>query len=156
MKPLVRIAFGDTSEVVLTQMLIPSVALGAIGLLVWLAYYLGFRGDRRISGEAELLALGAKYGGTQQFLLDANGSSAIALLNDGHLLAAKIVGDRVATRIFPKAALTSIKLSKPKPDRNLGIELRFNDVGFSSVRVATAQNTLPVWLDRLQSETGKS
>ena len=155
-KTVVSISFGDKDWAVLTQMLIPFVAFAAIGFLVWLAYFLGFRGERRISSEAELLALSRPHGGTQQFLLDKDGSSAIALLNDGQLLAAKIVGDRVATRIFPKSALASIKLSKPKPDQNLGIELRFNDVGFSSMRVASMQNRLPAWLDRLQSETGKS
>ena len=152
-KTVVYKFLDDKHLEMLTQVLISSIALGAIGFLVWLAYFLGFRGGRRISGEAELLSLSRSYGGTQQFLLDTNGSSAIALLNDGQLLAAKIVGDRVATRIFPKSALASIKLSQPKPDQNYGIELRFNDIGFSSMRVATTENRLPIWLDRLQSET---
>ena len=136
-------------------MLIPFVALAAIGFLVWLAYFLGFRGERRISGEAELLALSRPYGGAQQVLLDTNGFSAIALLNDGQLLVAKIVGDRVATRIFPKSALGSVKLKHRKPDQNLEIELRFNDVGFSSMRLATMDSSLPTWLDQLRSEKGK-
>ena len=139
----------------LTPVLISLIALGAIGFLVWLAYFLGFRGERRISGEAELFAISRPYGGAQQFLLDTNGSSAIALLNDGQLLAAKIVGDRAATRIFPKSALASIKLSQLKLDQNYGIELRFNDLGFSTMLVATTDNRLPIWLDRLQSETDK-
>ena len=148
-------AFGDNHQAMLTTILISFAALAAIGFLVWLAYLLGFRGGRRISGEAELQALSRPYGGAQQFLLDANGAGAIDLLHDGQLLAAKIVGDQVATRIFPKSELASIKLFKPKPDLNLGIELRFHDAGFSSVRVATMEGHLPAWLDELQPRTSK-
>ena len=140
----------------MSTILLPLLSLAAIGFLVWLAYFLGFRGGRRISGEAELLALSRPYGGAQQFMLDTNGASAIALLNDGQLMAAKTVGDRIATRIFPKSALVSIRLHKPKPDQNLGIELRFNDVGFSLIRMNTTESQLPAWLDQLQSDTGKS
>nr|WP_310524418.1 hypothetical protein [Polymorphobacter sp.] len=137
------------------KILISFASLASIGFLVWLAYLLGFRGGTRISGEAELQALSQPYGGAQQFLLDANGAGAIALLHDGQLLAAKIVGDRVATRIFPSSALASIKLFKPKSDQNLGIELRFDDTGFSSIRVATMENQLPAWLDQLQPKMSK-
>jgi hypothetical protein len=136
--------------------LLPFVSLASIGFLVWLAYFLGFRGGRRILGEAELLAISRPNGGAQQFLLDVGGASAIALLNDGQLLAAKIVGDRVATRIFPKTALASVELRQSKPDQNFGIELRFKDLGFSSMRVATLECHLPAWLDQLRSETNIS
>lgn len=136
----------------LTQLLIAFVALAAIGFLVWLAYFLGFRGGDGISGEAEFLALTQTHGGAQQFLLDTNGISAIALLNDGQLLAAKTFGNRFTTRVFPQSALSSIKMFKPKPDQNLGIELRFNDVGFPSMRLATMDNHVPSWLDHMQLE----
>ena len=139
----------------MSTILIPLLSLAAIGFLVWLAYFLGFRGGRRITDEAELLALMGPYGGVQQFMLDTNGASAIALLNDGQLMAAKTVGDRITTRIFPKSALVSIKLHKAKPNQSLGVELRFNDVGFSSIRVDATESQLPAWLDQLQSETGK-
>ena len=139
----------------LTQVLIPLISLASIGFLVWLAYFLGFRGDRRIAGEDEVRVLSYPYGGTQQFLLDTNGLSAIALLNDGQLLAAKIVGDRVATRVFPTSALGSVKLNQHEPNQNLGIELRFNDLGFASVRLATIDSKLPIWLDQIRSEKGK-
>lgn len=136
--------------------LLPFVSLASIGFLVWLAYFLGFRGGHRISGEAELLALSRPYGGVQQFLLDKNGASAIALLNNGQLMAAKIVGDRVATRIFPKSALTYVKSHPSKKDQNLEVELRFSDVGFSSMRVQASESHLPTWLDQIQSEAVKS
>jgi hypothetical protein len=136
--------------------LLPLLSLASIGFLVWLAYFWGFRGGRRITDEAELLALSRPYGGAQQYLLDTNGASAIALLNDGQLMAAKTFGERITTRIFPKSAVTHIKLYQPKSDQNLGVELRFNDLGFSSIRVATMESHLPAWLDRLQSETSKS
>ena len=140
----------------MSTILLPTASLASIGFLVWLAYLLGFRGGRRIAGEAELLALGSPYGGVQQFLLDTNGASAIALLNDGQLLAAKSVGDRIATRIFPKSALSSMKLRQSKPAQHLGIELRFHDLGFASMRLATVENQLPAWLAQLQSETSGS
>ena len=132
--------------------LLPLLSLASIGFLVWLAYFWGFRGGRRISGEAELLALSRPHGGAQQFLLDTNGASAIALLNDGQLMAAKTVGDRITTRIFPASALAHIKLYQPKSDQNLGIELRFSDLGFSSIRLEATESCLPDWLDRLKSE----
>jgi hypothetical protein len=136
--------------------LLPLLSLASIGFLVWLAHFWGFRGGRRITDEAELLTLSRPYGGAQQFLLDTNGASAIALLNDGQLLAAKTVGDRVTTRIFPQSAVTSIKLHQKKAEQNLDVELRFNDLGFSSIRVEATESDLPGWLDRLQSETSKS
>lgn len=139
----------------MSTILISIASLASIGFLVWLAYFLGFRGGRRISGEAELLALSRPYGGAQQFLLDSSGASAIALLNDGQLMAAKTVGDRITTRIFPTSALANIKLYQPKSVQNLGIELRFNDLGFSSIRVATTESHLPAWLNQLKTETGK-
>ena len=136
----------------MSVILIQIASLASIGFLVWLAYFLGFRGGRRIAGEAELLALTGPYGGARQFLLDTNGASAIALLNDGQLMAAKTVGDRITTRIFPTSALAHIKLYQPKSDQNLGIELRFNDLGFSSIRLEATESNLPDWLDRLKSE----
>lgn len=139
-----------------STIMLPLLSLASIGFLVWLAYFLGFRGGRRISGETELLALSRAYGGAQRFLLDTNGASAIALLNDGQLMAAKTVGDRITTRIFPTSALAHIKLYQPKSDQNLGIELRFSDLGFSSIRMNTTESQLPAWLDQLQSTTGKS
>jgi hypothetical protein len=135
--------------------LLPFLSLASIGFLAWLAYFLGFRGGRRIADEAELLALSRPYGGTQQFLLDTNGASAIALLNDGQLLAAKTFGDRITTRIFPQSAIKQIKSYQPKSDQKSGVEFRFNDVGFSSIRVETIESHLPPWLNKLQSETGK-
>ena len=140
----------------MSAILIQTASLAAIGFLVWLAYFLGFRGGRRITDEAELVALSRPYGGAQQFMLDTNGASAIALLNDGQLMAAKTVGDRIATRIFPKSAVTSIKLHQKKPEQNLDVELRFNDLGFSSIRVEAIESQLPAWLDQLQSDTSKS
>ena len=140
----------------MSAILIQTASLAAIGFLVWLAYFLGFRGGRRITDEAELVALSRPYGGAQQFMLDTNGASAIALLNDGQLMAAKTVGDRITTRIFPKSAVTSIKLHQKKPEQNLDVELRFNDLGFSSIRVEAIESQLPAWLDQLQSDTSKS
>jgi hypothetical protein len=140
----------------MSTILIPTVSLASIGFLVWLAYFLGFRGGRRISGEAELLALSDPYGGMQQFLLDTNGASAIALLNDGQLLAAKSVGGRIATRVFPKSALAALKLRQSNPAQHLGIEMQFNDLGFASMRLATVEHHLPAWLAQLQSEASGS
>ena len=139
----------------MSVILIQTASLASIGFLVWLAYFLGFRGGRRITGESELLALSRPYGGAQQFLLDSNGASAIALLNDGQLMAAKTVGDRITTRIFPTSALAHIKLYQPKSDQNLGIELRFSDLGFSSIRLEATESNLPAWLNQLKTETGK-
>jgi hypothetical protein len=140
----------------MNKLLIPLGSLALIGFLVWLAYLMGFRGGRRISGETELLALAGPHGGTQQFLLDTKGASAIALLKDGQLMAAKIVGEQVVTRIFPISALMSIKQTKSKPDQNLAIELRFKDFGFAPVCVETNENHLPSWLEQLQLETSNS
>ena len=137
------------------ETLVPLIALTSIGFLVWLAYAWGFRGGQRIADEAELFALSRPYGGAQLFMLDTNGASAIALLNDGQLMAAKTVGDRITTRVFPKTALVSIKLRKSKSDQHMGIELRFADVGFSSVRVEAIEGQLPAWLHQLKSDTGK-
>jgi hypothetical protein len=139
----------------MSVILLQTASLASIGFLVWLAYVLGFRGGTRISDEAELLALARPYGGAQQYLLGIDGASAIALLNDGQLLAAKTVGDRVTTRIFPTSSLKHIKLHRSKSVQSLEIELRFHDLGFASIRVATTESHLPAWLGQLKIETGK-
>lgn len=126
-------------------------SLAAVGFLVWLAWALGFRGNRRIAGEAEMLALSEPHGGAQQCAIDTGGKSAIALLNDGRLLVAKIVGDRITTRIFDKGAIASIDMRRAN---GLQVRVRFKDFGFASLRLDTLDSAPQLWLGNFSAKTG--
>lgn len=134
----------------------PLVSLTATAFLIWLTYFLGFHGGRRFESEDEFLALSAPYGGATQHLMDAGGAGGIALLRDGQLLVAKMVGDKVATRIFPQSAIDSFVSSHASPGERLSIKMRFKDLGFSAVTLETTSSTLPAWLDMLQTRRDKS
>jgi len=134
----------------------PLVSLTASAFLIWLTYFLGFRGGRRFESEDEFLALIAPYGGATQYLMDASGAGGIALLQDGQLLVAKMVGDKAATRIFSRSAIDSIVSSNASSDTRLSIKIRFKDLGFSALTLETALRTLPTWLDLPQTRGHKS
>lgn len=132
-------------------MLAPFGAVAATGFLVWLAYFLGYRGARRFETEADFLALCTPYGGARQHLLDSGGVSGIALVGNGQVLVAKFVGDRVATRVFSPSAIVSLVGKHTKPGQDLAIKLHFKDFGFSTVALKTSLRAMPGWLDHLQS-----
>ena len=134
----------------------PLVSLTATAFLIWLTYFLGFRGGRRFESEDEFLALSAPYGGAKQYLMDASGAGGIALLHDGQLLVAKMVGDKAATRIFPRSAIDSVVSSHASPGERLSIKMQFKDMGFSAVTLETTLGTLPAWLDLPQTRGDKS
>jgi hypothetical protein len=134
----------------------PLASLTATAFLIWLTYFLGFRGGRRFGSEDEFLALSAPYGGATQYLMDAGGSGGIALLRDGQLLVAKMVGDKVATRVFPQSAIDSLVSSYASSDKRLSIKMQFKDLGFSAVTFETTLGALPAWLDLLQTRKHKS
>jgi len=134
----------------------PLVSLTATAFLIWLTYFLGFRGGRRFESEDEFLALSAPYGGATEHLMDAGGAGGIALLHDGQLLVAKMVGDKVATRIFPQSAIDSLVCAYASSGERLSIKMQFKDLGFSAVTLETKMRTMPAWLKMLQTKGDKS
>jgi hypothetical protein len=134
----------------------PLASLTATAFLIGLAYFLGFRGGRRFASEDEFLALSAPYGGATEHLMDASGAVGIALLRDGQLLVARIVGDKVAIRIFPQSAIQSLKSSQATPGKRLSIKMQFKDFAFSPVTLETTLGVLPAWLDQLPTGRDKS
>jgi|LauGreDrversion4_2_1035121.scaffolds.fasta_scaffold82666_4 hypothetical protein len=133
----------------------PLLSLTATAFLIWLTYFLGFRGGRRFESEDEFLALSAPYGGATQHLMDSGGAGGIALLRDGQLLVAKMVGDKVATRIFPQSDIDSLVSSFDPPGERLSIKMQFKDLGFSTITLKTTLDTLPAWLKLLQTRGDK-
>jgi len=134
----------------------PLASLTATAFLIWLTYFLGFRGGRRFESEDEFLALSAPYGGATEHLMDAGGAGGIALLHDGQLLVAKMVGDKVATRIFPQSAIDSLVCAYASSGERLSIKMQFKDLGFSAVTLETKMRTMPAWLKMLQTKGDKS
>jgi len=130
--------------------LVPLAAVASSGFLVWLAYLLGYHGGRRFESEAEFLALCTPYGGARQHLLDLGGQSGIALVGNGQVLVAKMVGDRVATRVFSPSAIEAFDVTHTDPGEIVAVKLHFKDVGFSAVTLKTTLGTMPCWLDHLQ------
>ncbi len=127
-------------------------SLAATFFLIWLTYFLGFRGGRRFENEDAFLALCAPYGGAKQHLMDAGGAGGIALLADGQLLVAKMVGEKVATRVFPPSTIDRLVSSPAKDGQHLLLTLQFKDFGYSAMTLETNMGALPAWLDRLPTK----
>ena len=129
---------------------IPLGSLASIAMLVGLSYALGFRGRRMLSDESEVVALSKPYGGAQEIMMDANGTSAIATLHDGRLLLCKVFGSGIVTRVFSKDEIVSVENFSPKREHARSVSLHFKDLGFPTLALETSSNILPQWLEDLK------
>lgn len=127
-------------------------SLASIAMLVGLSYALGFRGRRALPDDAELVALSERYGGGQDFVVDANRASAITMLNDGRLLVCKAVGSATVSRVFSTDEIVSAADYRPKRAQARGVSLQFKDAGFPSLKLEMAGEIWPLWLERMEQE----
>lgn len=129
---------------------LPLGSLASIAVLVWFSYAMGFRGRRTLSGDDELMALTQAYGGTREFVMDADRASAIAMLHDGRVFLCKVVGNAIVTRVYSKGEIASVADYRPKRDHVRGISFQFKDPGFPSLKLEVPGEVLPQWFEDLK------
>jgi hypothetical protein len=140
-----RAWMGDTRmEAIATSVVGSFVAISAI---LALAFALGFRGKGLLADEGEVRALAQPFGGTHDYMLDAHGTGAFALLIDGRLFAAKVMGNQIVTRVFPRTAILSVKVRQQNSSESVRVVAKFNDFSFPTLQVETTKQSLPTWLE---------
>ncbi|MBX3511407.1 MAG: hypothetical protein KF700_09410 [Hyphomonadaceae bacterium] len=116
----------------------------AIALMVGAAAVLGFRASAKLD-EAELARLAdAEHAAIRAAAIDAKGRSALALLDNGKLLAAKVMADGVSARVAqPEQVRLRARAGK--------LHVTFGDVGYPSLHMKLAEP--PPWLAELAGGT---
>lgn len=130
-------------------------SLAAVIALAALAYGLGFKGDRRLTSEEEVRAMIARAApGAQadELALDADGRAALALLTDGRLYAVRVLGARVAERVFPMASVRRLKRKLVKKP-GITVVLSTAEFGFPEIEMRFRGTEPPGWLERLRRVT---
>lgn len=120
----------------------PALAGSIVAVLVMIAIaaVLGFRQTARLD-EAELKRLAAAEGvSVDRFVLAPDGKSALARLEDGKLMIARVMGADVSARIVPMGA-ARFRLHGGK------FRVAFADTGFPPLDLEIDQT--PPWLGRL-------
>lgn len=118
-----------------------------IALMLGVAAALGFLKGARIANVAALGVLLADYepgARIEDAAIDDKGRAALAKLNDGRVLVARVMGDSVSLRTLSADAM---RLSIA----NGRVSARFADLGFPSLNMALAEP--PVWLRALGEKT---
>ena len=128
---------------------LPLGSLASIAMLVALSYALGFKGRRTLSDESEVVALSQPYGGAREFVMDANGASAIAMLHDGRLLLCKVFGNTIVTRVFSGDEIVLVKDFGPDRGDVRRVSFQSKDLGFPTLALEMPHDVLPQWLEDL-------
>ncbi len=112
----------------------------AVLFMAGIAAALGFRSSARLD-ETELQRLAAAEGASlDRFVLAADGKSALARLDDGRLLIARVMGADIGARALPASAARF-------RFRNGRFNVAFADTGFPPLDLAIDET--PPWLARL-------
>jgi hypothetical protein len=121
-----------------------------IAFMVGVSALLGFGKPQRIAGTDDLAHHLAEYEPDARIrtaFVEARGRAALALLADGRLLAARVMGDRVSLRAF---AASAVRLHL----RADGLTATFGDVGFPALHIALKDEAPPAWLTELADREG--
>lgn len=92
----------------LTKVLTNLGALAGVGVLVGIAWLLGFRKRAKIEGPdhvARLLAEAEPGAGISDIAMDKDGYAAVAKLTDGRLFIVRSMADKLAIRLISPASL---------------------------------------------------
>ncbi|MFZ2031668.1 MAG: hypothetical protein WAU68_15250 [Vitreimonas sp.] len=119
------------------------VTLGSaavIVLMLGVAWMLGFRQSTRLD-DAEVARLARAEGGNvEAAAIDVKGRAAVARLNGGKLLIAKVMADGVSTRVLPLGQ-ARVQLAQHK------LSVTFGDLGYPSLNMRLENP--PAWLAEL-------
>jgi len=123
-----------------TDLFVTIGSAAVIILMLGVAWMLGFRQSARLD-DAEVARLARAEGANvEAAAIDTRGRAAVAKLNGGKLLIAKVMADGVSTRVLPlgqaQVHLASHKLS-----------ITFGDLGYPSLSMRLENP--PAWLAEL-------
>jgi len=118
-----------------------TIGSGAVIILMLsVAWVLGFRQLARLD-DAEVARLARAEGASvEAAAIDAKGRVAVAKLNGGRLLIAKVMADGVSTRVLPQGQ-AQVRLAQHK------LSVTFGDLGYPSLNMRLENP--PAWLAEL-------
>ena len=118
-----------------------TIGSGAVIILMLsVAWVLGFRQLARLD-DAEVARLARAEGASvEAAAIDAKGRAAVAKLNGGKLLIAKVMADGVSTRVLPQGQ-AQVRLAQHK------LSVTFGDLGYPSLNMRLENP--PAWLAEL-------
>jgi hypothetical protein len=123
-----------------TDLIVLAASGGVVLLMIGIAGALGFRNTARLD-EAELARLAAAEGARiEAAAIDAKGRNAIARLEGGKLLIAKVMADGVSVRVLPPGQ-AKIRTGRGK------LSVTFGDPGYPSLNMRL--ESPPAWLVEL-------
>jgi len=123
-----------------TDLFVTIGSAAVIILMLSVAWVLGFRQSARLD-DAELARLARAEGGAiEAAAIDAKGRAAVAKLNGGKLLIAKVMADGVSARVLPQGQ-ARIRLGAHK------LSITFGDLGYPSLNMRLENP--PAWLAEL-------
>src|SRR5215468_5798523 len=123
-----------------TDLFVTIGSAAVIVLMLSVAWVLGFRQTARLD-DAELARLAQAEGASvEAAAVDAKGRAAVARLNGGKLLIAKVMADGVSTRVLPQGQ-ARVRIAKHK------LSVTFGDLGYPSLNMRLENP--PAWLAEL-------
>jgi hypothetical protein len=126
-----------------------------VGVLVGVAYLMGFRQNVRLRDHAHMLEVAAAAGDeVVHALMDGDGKAGLIVLRGGDLILIKAIGDKLGVRRLPLDGVAKIHLYRPRAHRALGIKVTTRDIGYPDVRIEVNDKEAPAWLDRIRREIG--
>jgi hypothetical protein len=123
-----------------TDLFVTIGSAAVIVLMLSVAWVLGFRQSARLD-DAEVARLASAEGArVEAAAIDVKGRAAVAKLNGGKLLIAKVMADGVSTRVLPQGQV-HVRLAQHK------LSITFGDLGYPSLNMRLENP--PAWLAEL-------
>ena len=123
-----------------TDLFVTIGSAAVIVLMLSVAWVLGFRQTARLD-DAEVARLAQAEGANvEAAAIDATGRAAVAKLNGGKLLIAKVMADGVSTRVLSQGQ-AQVRLGAHK------LSITFGDLGYPSLNMRLENP--PAWLAEL-------
>ncbi|HWA01199.1 MAG TPA: hypothetical protein VG841_12885 [Caulobacterales bacterium] len=118
-----------------------------IAVMVAAAALMGFRTAARIDADAleRLVAETEPDARVVDMFVAANGAAGLARLGDGRILAARVMGGDISTRLVQAKALR-LRLTRDR------LSVTFGDIGYPPLHFALKAAAPPDWIIRLAGE----
>ena len=123
-----------------TDLFVTLGSAAVIVLMLSVAWVLGFRQSARLDDREVARLARAEGADVEAAAIDAKGRAAVAKLNGGKLLVAKVMADGISTRVLPLGQ-AQVRLAKHK------LSITFGDLGYPSLNMRLENP--PAWLTEL-------
>ena len=123
-----------------TDLFVTLGSAAVIVLMLSVAWVLGFRQSARLDDREVARLARAEGADVEAAAIDAKGRAAVAKLNGGKLLVAKVMADGISTRVLPLGQ-AQVRLAKHK------LSITFGDLGYPSLNMRLENP--PAWLAEL-------